>query len=198
MSEYDVQVIERDGYVGRISVMEYPDMPDFDGDGHIITIDYFRGRTEVENVDCQRTGEAEDLASALSWAYERWGFDWEKIERYLRSFYDVTSFDFDHWDRDRHIVAVATRGLAAEGWGNPDGEVNLGIYKAYRDGEVYGYTVESEDGLELVDSCWGYYGLQEVSYLEKVVNDLIDDRVRERHEAAVAMYARMVNRTSRN
>ena len=85
-----------------------------------------------------------------------------------------------------------------EGWGNPDGEVNLGIYKAYRDGEVYGYTVESEDGLELVDSCWGYYGLQEVSYLEKVVNDLIDDRVRERHEAAVAMYARMVNRTSRN
>lgn len=30
-------------------------------------------------------------------------------------------------------------------------------FKAWADGEVYGYVVKDEDG-EVVDSCWGYYG----------------------------------------
>ncbi|HQL49052.1 MAG TPA: hypothetical protein PLC09_10310, partial [Holophaga sp.] len=32
-------------------------------------------------------------------------------------------------------------------------------YDAYLTGDVYGYTVEDQDGEEL-DSCWGFVGLQ--------------------------------------
>lgn len=190
----EVELIEREGFAGRILVDEYPDMPDFDGDGHIIELDYRRDRADVRNVDCLRSGEAEELAGALSRAVAHWGFDWEKIERYLRSFYDVISLDWTHWSRDSHLVAVATRGLARDGWGRDDdeGEVLLAPYKAYRDGEVYGYVVEDPDGNEL-EALWGFYGDDTLDDVRSGINSVIDSAIAERRESRFAMYRRLIN-----
>lgn len=50
------------------------------------------------------------------------------------------------WDADRYLKAIV-------------GEV--GTYDMFLRGDMYGYVVEDEDGEE-VDSCWGFYGLDDV------------------------------------
>lgn len=40
-------------------------------------------------------------------------------------------------------------------------QAELDIYSAYVEGDVYGYEIFDQSG-DLVDSCWGYYGIDEV------------------------------------
>jgi hypothetical protein len=40
-------------------------------------------------------------------------------------------------------------------------EAEVQTYDCYLSGSVYGYQVKDEDG-ELLDSCWGFYGMNEV------------------------------------
>jgi hypothetical protein len=65
--------------------------------------------------------------------------------------------------------------------GAPEGSVSLDEWKAYIEGECYGYVVEelvtwvaldsatvpdfarSEERWETVDSCWGFYGIEHVT-----------------------------------
>lgn len=35
------------------------------------------------------------------------------------------------------------------------------LYNKYLNGEVYGYTIENADGVE-IDSCWGYYAIKDI------------------------------------
>jgi len=46
------------------------------------------------------------------------------------------------------------------------------LYSAWAWGDVYGYTLEDENGDELIDSCWGFYGSdhQESGLLEGAQN----------------------------
>jgi len=57
---------------------------------------------------------------------------------------------------------------------NIRGEVKT--YDMFLRGEVYGYTIEDEEG-EYVDSCWGYYGYEEAEKAaEAVVNHLTEEK----------------------
>lgn len=49
-------------------------------------------------------------------------------------------------------------------------EHEVKLYDQYLTGDVYGFSIEDADGEEL-DSCWGYYGLDDV---EDEVNRLLD------------------------
>lgn len=73
------------------------------------------------------------------------------------------------WDSGQVGVIYCTKEKAIKEWGKKRftkkveeraikylvGEVEE--YDAYISGEVYGYIVKDEDGIE-IDSCWGYYG----------------------------------------
>lgn len=199
-----IERIERNGCTGTILAMDDAEMPDFDGNGHIFLV--YRGgwggvRCELKNIDhCAGSGDdyakqaqrqADEMQNALVRAVERWGWDFDFIERYFRAFYGG-SIDYTHWDRDSYLIGVAPRELRTTGWGNPDGVVNLAPYEAYRDGEVYGYTVETDDG-EHLDSCWGYYGDGEMDYIRTLINEAIDDHVAKGHAARVDLFRRLVN-----
>ena len=43
----------------------------------------------------------------------------------------------------------------------------------YLSGSVYGYIVEDDEG-EAIDSCWGFYGYDDIEYMKTVARDVID------------------------
>ena len=45
----------------------------------------------------------------------------------------------------------------AKYWARKCAEGEISTWKAWAEGEVYGYVVKNEDGNHL-DSCWGFYG----------------------------------------
>jgi hypothetical protein len=47
------------------------------------------------------------------------------------------------------------------------------VYSAYLSGDVYGYTIISPDGEEL-DSCWGFYNVDDTNYAEEEAKSRID------------------------
>lgn len=74
------------------------------------------------------------------------------------------------WDSGQSGFVYCTREKAIAEWGNtPDCEANalrvlrgeVETFDQYLTGAVYGYTVTDKDG-DIVDSCWGFYGLETV------------------------------------
>lgn len=55
----------------------------------------------------------------------------------------------DEWAGDPHFRANAIRALSGE----------VKTFDQYLRGDVYGYTITDKDG-DVVDSCWGYYGIE--------------------------------------
>lgn len=55
----------------------------------------------------------------------------------------------DEWAGDSHFRANALRVLSGE----------VKTFDQYLTGDVYGYVIEDKDG-DVVDSCWGYYGIE--------------------------------------
>lgn len=191
----NIDTIEANGYIGTIETMKYAEKPDYDGQGAILSLWFVaRKRVEVEHADYGNGQAVDALADAVGSAYDRWGSDWDKIERYLRAFHGVVSFDRTHWDRGADLLAIVTQDMIDE-WGcEPEGSAtsNLYAWQAYRDGEVYGYAVESPSG-ETLDSCSGYYGDRELPYLRLCIKEAIDtDRARV-HESRVAMYRKLIS-----
>jgi len=63
---------------------------------------------------------------------------------------------------------ILTKQLKQKIYNVIQGEVNT--YNQYLSGDVYGYKVIDKDGEEL-DSCWGYYGMEDVIEEAKSVVD---------------------------
>lgn len=172
----------------------YPEEPDWDGQAHILYLDprchasyCDAGTVSVRHADYGRSGEAEDLASALQHAFHRHpcdGPDWELAERYLRAFYGAVSFDYMSWG-DGALVFVVTHGLAYA-WGCPTELAHetagaaMQAWTQYAEGDVWGAVVEQlfhehvertsaywglteekdRDVWDEVESVWGYYGIE--------------------------------------
>ena len=49
-------------------------------------------------------------------------------------------------------------------------------YAAYVAGDVYGYTITRESDGEIMDSCWGFYGDEEIKYIKELFNDFIKEQ----------------------
>lgn len=140
------------------------------------------------------------LDASIVRAAERWGCNPHSLfRRYLRIFHGTTcyveydrndgsdfvyaTFDTAHW---RQAMGLTDEHLAA----HPEirGQLaNMDEYKAWCEGDVYGYVVEREvtwrkDGepattmttWEEVESCWGYYGRGEG---ERAAREALADQV---------------------
>lgn len=201
------EIVETRGdYRAVIEVDEIPDEPDWDGQSYIIQVGDDYGdypRIDIRHVDSVKDNaehrEAEVIAHALGKAWDRRGYfgrkhrdrrsgmDWELTERYLRTFFDVVSFDHMPWDRDGHLVAVTTKQLAAS-WGfddptadnfrehvPPSAEQALTEWRLYGEGDVWIIGVEKrvvwhrDDDPEQTRETWewvedspvgGFYGSQ--------------------------------------
>lgn len=83
------------------------------------------------------------------------------------------------WDSGTVGFAFVSEEKAVEAWGTPDVEraeraleVEVETYDAYLQGEVYGYTIDLENG-ETVDSCWEYYGYNNaLTAMEEALDEL--------------------------
>lgn len=199
-----MDTIERNGCIGRIELMDDPPEPDFDGTGHIFVVR--PDRVVVKHADYGSSSEANALASAIDDAVNRWSCDWVLAERYLRSFHDVIGMDRGSWGSHNHtIVCVVTRRLAKK-WGlvnlAPNDEISesnevartgLAPWLAWQNGDVYGYTIETESGDD-IGSCWGYYGNDQFDYIKSCIIEEIDAYMDGVRSARVAMFRKLVNR----
>lgn len=160
MNDYSEILETRGDYRVSITPDDYPEPPDWDGQGTIIQLDTgYTGRAYVMH----RTYHDSDRGPALSDDFgladlwNRW-HDMALIERYLRIFHGVVGFDYfdDHTQtRGAKYVCVVTEGDLRE-WGfdtvadfhranpdhdNPASQV-LVAWRAWTEGEVYYWTIE--------------------------------------------------------
>lgn len=191
-----METIERDGCVGEIHYDECPNNPreDYDHDGTLI-------------VQLSNNYLAPSKADAQDWRYdalrEAWnrGMSWRPngsviygdklVERYARVFLGAAAVAW--WDDPTSSARLLCIVDADSGFTDPQSaaESTLAEYVAYCVGDVYGYTVETEDG-EQLDACWGYFGDVELPYLRECINDAIDAHRDKVHAERTALYRRLV------
>jgi hypothetical protein len=156
----------------RVSLLadDSPSAPDHDGQGYVIRANLHCGRALTVHADSSDAEPDFDLNHLA----RRYGNDYQMVERYLRIFHDVVSFDYTSWDRDMMFFVVTRQqaeawGCLLEDWHKLAGQAEE-VWAYYGAGETYGYVVETletwtrnSDGFEMeswaeVDSCWGLYG----------------------------------------
>lgn len=131
------------------------------------------------------------VAHALNHASERNLDEWTFVERYLRAFHGVVSFDRIDWDRDT-LVCVITRDMQQR-WGCDDEQIEgqaeaaLKIWQAYGEGDAWLVDVEKretwrKEGTDETRADWesvdgpvgGYYGRDDA---ESVAKDLLTEYI---------------------
>lgn len=173
----DPQVIEeRDEYRAVIIRDEYPLEPDHDGQGYVFRVEHwgYRWQEELVHKDYGNPEPAFSLAEAL----DRFGTDWQMVERYLRMFHDVVAFDYADFHRSGPTYVLVVTRAQVEEWGLTDvskaAEGTLGIWEAWATGDTWAYVIErrmvtehrtlqgevvttTETWME-EDRLYGYYG----------------------------------------
>lgn len=144
----------------------YAEEPDEEGQGFVFRLGERRSdRVELVHHDYEEKADGDAMADALRSALDHYssrGIDWDMVERYLRAWHDVVSFDRDELDRSGPTyVFVATRSQART-WGlDPesedksysDGESQadivrgsaagtLATWRQWAEGDVWSYTIE--------------------------------------------------------
>jgi hypothetical protein len=150
---------------------EYPDEPYDDGQSPLLRLDIngYRGN-RAEHV--MATGRPLDDDARIEQAAERWGSDFRLLEKYLRACYGVTKVET--WHSGSYWYVTYDPAAWREHVGAPAGSVDMSEYRAYCEGDVWGYAVErrvtwkpvdapADDDVtmqtwETVDSCFGFYG----------------------------------------
>ena len=159
----------------------YPEAPDHDGQGYVLSVDYSRTMPSVEMLHAP-IGDpfAEDVRQGVRDALMRFGVDWHggKVDRYMRQAYDVVSIDvYDRRDGGQ-IVELVTDQMC-DGWGIPAGaprreSANLADWRAWDEGDVWtvelqelvtwerrhgnGAVFDTREEWETFDTCGGFYG----------------------------------------
>jgi len=151
---------------------ECPDEPYDDTQSPLLRIEYRYGRTHAEHIQTGSRPTGND--AQIEEAAEKWGnpsgsnFD-RYFGKYLRAYCGVTKIETYH-SNDYWYVTYDS--AAWREWcGAPEGSADLSAYRAWCEGDVYGYVVErnvtwhrEDDPNETMqtweseDSCWGFYG----------------------------------------
>lgn len=168
MSYEEILATTEDGrYRVKLVLDEYPSEPYDDGQSPLLQIRHNWG-WHAEHV--MATGRPLDADSYIEAAAERWGPWRPELEKYLRAYFGVTRIET--WqDRDGTVYLTYDPAAWREHVGAPAGSVNMSEYRAWCEGDVWGWVVEKRvtwhaddediedrDTWEPVDSCWGYYG----------------------------------------
>lgn len=164
------------------------DAPDWDGQGYVFAVDYgARGWRADEVHRDSSCAPMFDLAGALS-HYGANGADWDMVERYLRVWHGVVSFDRDELTRSGPTHVVVVTRAQADAWGCPAdrfGELagqTLGAWRQWAEGDVWSYVIERRETWtngagdtmhtwEHVDSLSGMYGRD---YAESEARDALE------------------------
>lgn len=171
------------GYNIAIMVDEYPENPrEWDGDTKMVM---FHKRYILP---CEIDIDHEDFNL------------WDEIEEYIRSNYKVTAIE-PVYMYDHSGITVSTTPFSCRGDSGQVGFVfveeaetkdythalriiksEIEEYDNYLTGNVYGYQVYGDGGIEELDTCWGFYGDIERSGLMDEARSSIDYYIKRKQE----------------
>ena len=175
MSYTDTLETSEDGrYRVQLIADEYADEPYDDGQSPLMRLDYRRG-WRAEHV--MATGRPLDDDARIEEAAARWGSDFGMLEKYLRAYYGATEVETWHSGSYWYVTYDTAAWRAAMGWTPEDvlprPLVSMSEYRAWCEGDVWGYAVErnvtwqrtDEPGetmqtWETEDSFFGFYGYE--------------------------------------
>lgn len=174
---------ERDGYRLRLEPDIYPEEPYDEGASPLLRIELLgyagsRARYSAKHVDHGRWPRW-GIDRLVSYAAERLFSKYDKInallilERYLRAFFGVTKVET--YESQDYLYATYDPEKWRQAVGAPEGSANLDEYKAWIEGDCWGWVIEKRvtwhtdefpgateyaqrNTWEVVDSCSGYYG----------------------------------------
>jgi hypothetical protein len=164
------ETIETSGnYRVQLVIDEAAGEPYDDGGAPIMRLEYQGGYWHAEHVDSG--GRPHDGDGRIEEAAQRWGTDFDLLEKYLRAYHGTTKLQTWH-SGDYWYLAYDTAPWRDYTGARADliaGEDLMAEYRAYAEGDVWGYVVERQvtwhaddyddrDSWEPVDSCWGFYG----------------------------------------
>jgi hypothetical protein len=182
----------------KLVLDDYPDEPYDDGQSPLMRID----RDGRDTAHVMATGRPLDADSYVEEAVARWGGpysrDWPLVEKYLRAYHGVTKIET--WHSGSYWYVTYDPAAWREYVGAPEGSVDMSEYRAYCEGDVWGWVVEKRvtwhadddrddmDTWEPVDSCWGYYGRYGANgeYLEQCARDALESAVEDAADTAKA------------
>lgn len=169
MSHSEILETTEDGrFRVRLVADEYPDEPYDDGQSPLMRLDSTGYGWRAEHI--MATGRPLDADSYVEAAAERWGDDFDLLEKYLRAYHGVTKVET--WHSGSYWYVTYDPAGWREHTGAPEGSVDMSEYRAWCEGDVWGYVVEKrvtwrtddpgypdEERWEDTDeSCWGFYG----------------------------------------
>ncbi len=193
MSENEI-LKEENGWRVTLIKDEHADEPYDDGQSPLLRIEdrysgYHASAEHIQVGSMRPTGNDERIEEAA----QRWASKPELFEKYLRAFHGATTIKWygpNNYTDHTYVTYDTSEWVKAVGFDDKvaprskyDGAkaVSMAEYRAYLEGDVYGYqverrvnvasiriisahgqhlrTIESEyDEWEVVDSCWGFYG----------------------------------------
>jgi hypothetical protein len=204
--EVNMEQIEHKGYTIKIEPdMEPMDPREWDnlghmvcahrkytlGDKHDISVDDFKSWEELHDYLIKDRGAVVILPLCIldhsgvwmhigsSFACDPGGWDTSHV-----GFIYVTKEDIR---KEWNIKRITAKKLK---WAEDILRSEVKIYNAYLSGDVYGYIIESPDGQE-VDSCWGFYNVDDTNYAEEEAKSMIDCIIRtalEKHTAHLKVW----------
>ena len=153
----------------KLVLDEYPAEPYDDGQSPLMRIDHHR----AEHI--MATGRPTDSDDQIEGAISYWhtcpaDSNWRLFEKYLRAFHGVTKIET--WHSGSYWYVTYDPAAWREHVGAAKGSVDMSEYRAWCEGDVWGYVVQKrvtwrtddpdyadEERWEATDdSCWGFYG----------------------------------------
>lgn len=166
MTDYEtLETSENGRFRVRLVLDEYPDEPYDCSQSPLIRLDYrYSWKAEHIQIGDRPTNADTYVEEALA----RWGSDFDLLEKYLRAYHGVTKVET--WHSGSYWYITYDSAAWREWCGAREGGADMSEYRAWCEGDVWGWVVEKNvtwttdddyDDMatwETVDSCWGYYG----------------------------------------
>jgi len=154
----------------RLVLDEFADEPYDDGASPLLRLEYRHGYRAEHVMTGSRPADADGCVEA---AAERWGTDFELLEKYLRAYHGATKVET--WHSGDYWYVTYDPAAWREWAGAPEGSADMSEYRAWCEGDVWGYVVDKRVTWDAGDSCWGFYGRAGANgeYLEQTAREAL-------------------------
>lgn len=134
----------------RIEIEEGPPEPYDDMQSPLLRIDPQAYRVEHIQAGSRPAADDERIEEAVRhWATTPSDSDWALFEKYLRAYYGVTQI-VTYWSESYWYVTYDSKAWR-DAVGAPEGGASLDEYRAWCEGEVYGWVIEKRVTWRAVD-----------------------------------------------